>query len=161
MVNALLGRFRSSRDPNPRIETYIYISGLITGMHDLTQQLDDIALSGKGRGSGRGEARATQGTENERLRGIYATDSWAETNDVVEEWIFGLFEKALSGNAELDKSWPDEDRISFGYEHLHRARTALRSWLASKEPPPVYYDEPATPTAPTDPPAPTQSSTPL
>jgi hypothetical protein len=134
--NALLGRFRSARDTSPDMNTYIYISGLITGMHDLSKQLD-ATLSGRRPGA----ARATQPTEHQRLREIYTTESWADTNAVVDGWIFGLFKKALDGDAEMDASWPEEDRISIGRAHLRRARTSLRSWLASCERAPEYYDE--------------------
>jgi hypothetical protein len=145
--NALLGRFRSARDTSPDINTYIYISGLITGMHDLSKQLD-ATLSGRRPGA----ARATQPTEHHRLREIYTSKSWVETNAVVEEWILGLFKKALDGDAEMDASWPEEDRISFGRAHLRRARTSLRSWLARCERDPEYYDEdPDLSTSPTGP----------
>ena len=142
MFNALLGRFKSARDTSPNIDTYIYISGLISGMHDLSKQLDSLALSGKGRGTGRGEARATEATEHMRLRQIYSTPSWEKTNEVVDDWILDLFQKALDGDADLENSWPEEDRIQRGYEHLDRARTSLRSWLKMHERPPAYYDDP-------------------
>ncbi|KAJ1450804.1 hypothetical protein M885DRAFT_621338 [Pelagophyceae sp. CCMP2097] len=128
LLNALLGRFTNARGTMLNIKTFIHISGMMTGLHKLSKQLDALALSDQ-RGTG---ARATESTEHQRLREIYTTDSWKQTNDVASDWIKGLFRNALAGDADPDASWLEDERIEFGFRNQQRARTSLRSWLASK-----------------------------
>jgi hypothetical protein len=101
MFTVLLCRFRSSREHLPRLNTYIYISGLISGIHDMAMQIDSIALHG----SRRGQAKNEQPAEDLRLRAIYATGSWEETNKVLEDSIFGLLKRALDGDTDLDEAF--------------------------------------------------------
>ena len=86
----------------------------------------------------RGTARASQKSENHRLRDIYATESWAESRTDISDWIFGLFEKAARGDAAMDASWPRVDRIEEAKAKLPRLRRLLESWLEKQRRTPIY-----------------------
>lgn len=130
LFNALLGRFCKARQV-VEIGTYVHISGMITGIHKLSRELDNVALSGRGRGTGRGAERAEDASEHLRLRGLYATASWVETNARLDEWILGRLQTALAGDPALDAAWPREDRFKDALAQMPKWQLQLDSWLAS------------------------------
>ena len=135
-LNALLGRFVKARQVLD-IQAYRKTSGLITALHALERRLDETALP----------SRTTEATEHHRLRTIYATKTWEETNDKVEQFILGLATKAIDGDKDLDGRWPVHDRLQEAWNKMPRFITELEAWLKTQrrvdevdEPPPPPVD---------------------
>ena len=129
-LNALIGRLVSSRQALD-MKAYKYTSGLMKAIHVLTKRLDDIALRGRSRGT----ERKVDDTEHHKLRGIYATNTWAETNDKISSWILGAFKKAIDADerdlSQLDGSFPRHDRLKEAAEKMDQYIAELEAWLES------------------------------
>ena len=94
-----------------------------------------------GRGERRGQGRTESKTEHERLRELYCTSQWAETNEKVDAWIFGQATRAIDGDPELDQRWPEEDRFDLAYKKypsVFKSVTSMLEGMRLK----VYVDEP-------------------
>ena len=123
LTNALLGRFFHARQV-ATVDTYIYISGLITGLHRLSKQLDSLAL----------RTRRAQASEHVRMRGLYATSAWEETNAAVDGFIIGRVEAALGQDDAakvLNDAWPREDRLRVAGSDMGKYNRQMQSWLAT------------------------------
>jgi hypothetical protein len=92
------------------IEHYKKTTGYMKGVEAIQKMLDGLLLNRKGHGS-----------EQANLRKAYLQPKWAHTNAKYREFVRGLFEKALDGDAALDASWPDFDRFSDGMDKIKKA----------------------------------------
>ena len=139
-LNPLMGRLTSTHQTRDH-DTYLRSSGLLAGLHDLNVQLDKIALSGVD------GSRTFAGTEHERLRELYTTASWQDTNFTMVAWLLKMGYDAIDGNAD-DASWPADDRITRGFERLPSAITGVERWLQDQRergrarPPGPLHDSP-------------------
>ena len=124
-LNALMGRLTSTHQTRSH-ETYLRASGLLDGLHDLTRQLDALALSGADGGD-----RKQDMTEHEKLRLKYAGTGWEDTNVTARAWLLRLGLDAIEGRAD-DASWPEDDRLERARGRLASARAMTARWLADQ-----------------------------
>ncbi len=120
LTNALLGRFCHARQVAD-IDTYIHVSGLLGGLHQLTAELDARAFN-----------RKPQASEHVRLRDLYSTRSWEESNSALDDWILDTALRAAAGVAQLDAAWERDDRFQRALDNMPIWEGQLESWLKTQ-----------------------------
>ena len=70
--------------------------------------------------------------ENMRLRKMYLTDSWSETNDARYDSFIDKFEGCMDGG--LDSQWPRETFLADGLMRIEKKfLPELRKWIKQQQ----------------------------
>ena len=119
-MNAKLGRWIKARIKDLGIGHYRRTSSIMKGVQEIDASFSELLN------------RKESEVENMRLRKMYLTDSWSDTNDALYDYIINKFEGCMDGG--LDSQWPRETFLADGLMRIEKKfLPELRKWIKQQQ----------------------------